>query len=113
MKLRRTLVIGARLAGLLASLGFAAACHAQSTVQGHVIDRANRPIPGLQVSVANASVGRSRAAYTDAQGHYLLGDLPASTQPYTLEVYWGTKLVHRQALAAGGRGNAQVDVQLR
>ena len=98
---------------MLTALGLAGHCRAQSTLQGTVIDRANRPIPGLQVSVANLSVGRSRTAYTDAQGHYALAEIPASPQPYSLEVYWGTRLVHSERVTAAGRGNLPLCEQVR
>jgi|GEM_PF-5585721 len=101
--------------GLLALAGIGAPdlSAAQVTFQGSIVDANQRPIPGLAVSVANQARGRSRSAYTDASGHYVLSDIPVSSQPYAFEVYWGQRLAHTRRVGASAPGSVQVDVQLR
>lgn len=75
---------------LLFLLGFAGALPAQAgTVRGQVfrvVYGRRYPAPYIAVTVVNPTMGRSSAAYTDANGMYYLFNVPPGY--YTLEVWW-------------------------
>lgn len=53
------------------------------------------PIPGLAVYLVHPFVGRSSRIVTDQAGQFRLRNVPRLSEPYYLEIYWGTDLVYR------------------
>ena len=69
------------------------------TVLGRVVYRTGQGIPGLTVSLVHPTAGRSLPAKTDADGHFVIPNVPDEQGPYYLEIYWGSTLKYRKALA--------------
>ena len=63
--------------------------HAQTpgigAIRGRILDEAGVPVPGAEVTVTNAATGFSRSTRSDAQGGYVLPELPL-TGDYSLRV---------------------------
>jgi hypothetical protein len=75
----------------------------QFPVQGQLMDRrTNMPAPGLMVSLIHPQFGRSVPSYSNTYGGFGWTTIPASPQPYMIEVYWGTNLIYRQPLLVNG-----------
>jgi hypothetical protein len=80
------------------ALGLPAKVLAQVPVQGQVRNGAGYPIPGLTVSLVHPVVGRSYPSLTNEYGVFSFSNVPARSDPYYLEIYWGSTLVFRQPL---------------
>jgi hypothetical protein len=84
------------------------ASHAQAfgppvPVHGQVFARnVNGPAPGLTVFLVHQFIGRSAPTFTDANGRFGWLAIPASAQPYFIEVYWGQQLIYRQPIQVRG-----------
>jgi hypothetical protein len=101
----RRLLLRALAAALLAPAMPAA--HAQVgppvPVHGQVFARnVNGPAPGLTLFLVHQFMGRSAPTFTDANGRFGWLAIPASGQPYFLEVYWGQQLIYRQPVQVRG-----------
>lgn len=90
---------------LHAPVSYAQYDHTNTTyIQGNICSKAQNgaPIPGLLVSLAHQSLGRSVPAYTDNQGNFLMDNVPKNNIPYYLEVYWGQRLIYRSTVTILG-----------
>ncbi len=67
-----------------------------ATVEGSVLNKSNRPIPGLTVYLAHPKLGRSRPSITSRSGTFYFSRAPRRIDPYYLEIYWGKKLIYRK-----------------
>jgi hypothetical protein len=71
------------------SWALAGTVHAQTpgigAIRGRILDAAGAPVPGAAVTVTNSATGFSRSTRSDAQGGYVLPELPL-TGVYSLRV---------------------------
>ena len=74
-------------------LSFAAST---ATVEGRVMNRRKRPIPGLTVYLAHPKIGRSRPSITSRSGTFYFSRAPKRLDPYYLEIYRGKRLIYRK-----------------
>jgi len=77
-----------------------------AAVTGVVVDRQERPAPGLAVFLVGPQ-GRSAPRTTDRYGKFLFTDVP-SGQGYFIEVYWGRDLMYRKPIAVQADTNLGV-----
>ncbi len=86
---------------------------ATGALRGRVLDESGAPIPGALVAVANEATGISRSTRSDAQGRYVLPELPL-TGSYDLHVERDGFTTQEQAgiELVGGR-TAEVKVVLK
>ena len=96
-----------RIALVLAlSLILASTARAQgpvASVQGVVLDhRTGLAAPGLTASLIHPQLGRSAPTLTDGNGHFEWSAIPMQSEPYYLEIYWGSKLLYRQQVIVQG-----------
>jgi hypothetical protein len=65
-------------------------------VSGMIISSTGQPVPGLTVKLHHPELGDSVPAVTSPAGFYYFGYVPSQVQaPYTIEVYWGQRLIYR------------------
>jgi hypothetical protein len=69
------------------------------SLKGQVINKQNRPIPGLTISIVNTTAGRSTPSITDAGGNFLISNIPLVNQKFYLEIYWGKDLIYRNLIS--------------
>ena len=86
------------------------AADAASAVQGSVRDSANRPAPGVRVSVIFDAGARAFATITDAEGIFRLAGLPPGK--FTLGVEAGDRSMRLPVMEARARETTVVDVGL-
>ena len=72
------------------------------TLTGVVQTSDGTPIPGLIVSLVHPTVGRSSRIVTDQEGVFRLRNVPRISEPYYLEIYWGTDLIYRSQQQVDG-----------
>ena len=72
-------------------------------VSGLVVDRQERPAPGLAVFLV-CQQGKNGPSITDRYGHFLFTNIP-SGQSYFIEVYWGRDLMYRQPIRVNADTN--------
>jgi hypothetical protein len=85
---------------LLASATFTPTASAQSTtyrVDGRV-KRAGEGVSALTVYLYHPTLGRSHPRFTDFNGDFIFERVAFSNTDYYLEVYWGSTLMHREAI---------------
>ncbi len=85
----------------------------RQAVSGTVVNAANRPIPGLTVSLVHPSVGRSHPTFTDSSGRFTFSNVPVRQEPYYLEIYWGQQLLYRGRLSMRPAGVQVPPIVLR
>jgi hypothetical protein len=103
MKIRtRLLALFCAIAGIL-FLAEPARTQTQpvALVEGYVLRGDNQPVPGVTVSLVHPAVGRSSPSVTNPMGYYYFANVPLRSEPYFLEVYWGTQLLSRSTVAVG------------
>jgi hypothetical protein len=89
------------LLALSASLVCAPDASAQSSpvaLYGYVKTRDGQPISALAVYLYHPALGRSYPRFTDADGYFAFERLEYTSSPYYLEVYWGSRLMYREAV---------------
>ena len=92
----------AGLLGFVFILGTSATAFAQKTtgdINGTVTDSTGAVLPGVAVTATCAATGLTRTVTTDAQGAYILPDLPICVYKLTSELQ-GFKLVTRDVQVA-------------
>ncbi|MFL5493621.1 MAG: hypothetical protein ACJ8DC_04455 [Gemmatimonadales bacterium] len=91
---------------LTLSLALAPQVRAQdpvAPVAGVILDNhSGTGAPGLTAYLIHPVLGRSAPTLTDADGHFGWSAIPMRSEPYYLEIYWGTKLIYRQQLMVPG-----------
>jgi hypothetical protein len=91
---------------LALSLALAPQVRAQdpvAPVDGVVLDNhTGTGAPGLTAYLIHPVLGRSAPTLTDAGGHFAWSAIPMRSEPYYLEIYWGTNLIYRQQLLVPG-----------
>lgn len=70
-------------------------------VQGQVLS-SQGPVPGVTVFLVHQILGRSAPSYTDLYGRFGWSAIPVRPEPYFLEIYWGPRLIYRQAIRVSG-----------
>lgn len=80
------------------------ALNGQSTVVQGVFCSAQSgsPIPGLTVSLVHPELGRSAPAFTNENGYFQMINIPLTSTPYYIEVYWGSRLIYRSQIQVQG-----------
>ncbi len=73
-----------------------------NSLQGLIVTESDKGIPGLTISLAHPTAGRSSPSITDSSGHYSFPNVPPRPDPYYLEVYWGKELLYRQSMVIEG-----------
>src|SRR5687767_835791 len=72
-------------------------------VGGVILDnRTGMGAPGLTASLIHPQLGRSAPTLTDAGGHFEWSAIPVRSEPYYLEIYWGSNLIYRQQVLVQG-----------
>jgi len=80
-------------------------------VVGVVLDRHERPVPGLTVRLNHPDLGPSFPVMTNYGGFYYFPDVPRNVmKPYTIEVFWGDSLIYRDIVRSLGE---QPPIRLR
>jgi len=99
--MRTTLgIVLAGLAGCLLSLGVAEA--SPGSIHGKIVDGKGRPIAGAIVTANDRTVGHTRSVYSDQDGRYALGELPAV--PFDLRArHFGYKETTELGVKANGQ----------
>jgi hypothetical protein len=100
--------------GLAASLGLAAAAHAQvttGTIVGTVRDPQGAAVTGATVTLTDQGKGTSHTATTDAQGSYIAPFLIPGTYDVSVEVAGFRKYAHRGVVLQVNQ-RARVDIAL-
>lgn len=83
-----------------------------SQIAGTVQDSTGLPIPGAQVTVTQTDTGASRTAQTEANGAYLLSNLPSG--PYRMEVKKdGFSTYVQSGIVLQVSSNPTIDVSLK
>jgi Carboxypeptidase regulatory-like domain len=59
--------------------------HLSFRVDGYVKNASLEPVPGLTVSIAHPTQGRTRPRATDSDGYFIFSGLRAMPDPYYLE----------------------------
>jgi hypothetical protein len=72
----------------------AAAQPRTAAVNGFVVDRQQRPVPGLSIVLVSQK-WRSTPVTTNKSGRFVFTNI-TSGQGYFIEVYWGRDLMYRQ-----------------
>ena len=67
-------------------------------VHGQLLSRNRGPVPGCTIYLVHQALGRSTPSRTDAQGRFGWTAIPVRTEPYYLEMYWGSNLIYRSQL---------------
>ena len=72
-------------------------------VEGVVLDdQTGLGAPGLTASLIHPQMGRSAPSLTDRNGHFEWSAIPMQSEPYYLEIYWGSKLLYRRQVIVQG-----------
>jgi hypothetical protein len=100
--LAKSIVLFVALAALLCAGPAATQVAPTALVEGYVIRGYNQPVPGLTVSMAHPFIGRSSPSITNPTGYYYFVNVPMRTDPYYIEVYWGTQLLFRNTVTVTG-----------
>jgi Carboxypeptidase regulatory-like domain/TonB-dependent Receptor Plug Domain len=105
----RVRLIGFLIAALLLpASGWAQAVGAMS---GIVTDTSSALVPGVTIEVTNIATNQTRATTTDADGYYIVRQLPPGA--YSLKATLpGFKTVVREGLTVAVESTARVDVQM-
>jgi hypothetical protein len=74
-----------------------------AALNGMVVDRQQRPVPGLSV-VLVMQKGERAPGKTDKNGRFLIPNVPPG-RGYFVEVYWGKDLMYRQPVNVAGDTN--------
>jgi hypothetical protein len=62
------------------------------TLKGQFINKQNKLIPGLTISIVNTTAGRSTPSISDSSGNFLISNIPLANQKFYLEIYWGQRV---------------------
>jgi len=95
---RRSLSVLIILCAMITLPGTAAA----DSVRGTVVDARGTPVPSVKVQLVNRDVGVSRPRYTGRNGVFVFDNVPKVNSPYYLEIFWGSRIVHRRRLTIHG-----------
>ena len=89
--------------GLLCLVVLGAPAVYAETLDGKVVDRSGKPVPGLTVSLVHPIKGRSSPRFTNSKGEFSFSNVPRQSKPYYLEIYWGKKLISRKRVRIRGK----------
>ena len=92
----------------LAASASLASAQTSATIAGRVADASGAFVPGVTVSVRQASRGIERSAVTDAGGRYLLAGLPAGVYDIRADLS-GFKSVEREGVTLAVGASLSLD----
>ena len=96
---------------VLCALAQSLCAQGTASISGTVLDPSGATIPGATVTVRNTATGLSRVASTDAQGHYLVPDLPIGS--YEVQgAHTGFQTVVQKGIGLTVGAQPVVDLQL-
>jgi hypothetical protein len=107
-----------RLAVVVLLLCFAASAHGQSTlsnqqISGTVVDSGGAVVPNASVTITNEGTGLTRTTTSNADGNYIVTDLPIGSYTVTASVSGFKKFVLQGVqLEVNGKPNVEITLEV-